>query len=129
MTGQGYIMYLLAKACRIESFTHSELSIGNMDCKNIVDSLDDNTSGPGLDQQILKGKNLEVGGQLANSQSQSQDCIWAHFTFACTSLAALKFLAMKNIPSDDSFTSTDDVLAGLAMRRSYKEKQDGALVK
>jgi hypothetical protein len=111
MTGQGQIMHLFAKACRNEPFTPSELSIGNMDRKNIIDLLDDDTPGPELDHQILKDTTSDGGGQAVQPQTQPSECIWAYFTFPATSLAALKSLAMKTIPSGSNFVSTDDVLS------------------
>jgi trichothecene 3-O-acetyltransferase len=41
MTGQGQVMYLVAKACRNESFTPLELSVGNMDRRSVVPVLND----------------------------------------------------------------------------------------
>jgi hypothetical protein len=111
MTGQGQMMHLLAKACRNESFTASELFIGNMNRKNIINLFEEDNLGPELDHQVLRGTNLDGGGQPPQSQNQPPTCIWTYFTFPATSLVALKSLAMKTIPSGSSFVSTDDVLS------------------
>ncbi len=111
MTGQGQIMHLLAKACRNGPFTPSELLVGNMDRKPIIDLLDDDTPGPELDHQVLKDTTLGGGGLAAQPQTKPPECIWAYFTFSATSLAALKSLAIKTLPSGSSFVSTDDVLS------------------
>jgi hypothetical protein len=108
MTGQGQIIHLLAKACRNEPFTPSELSVGNMDRQNIIPLLDDWMPGPELDHHILK-ETPDGGNQPAKLQSQPPTCTWAYFTFPATSLVALKSFAMKTVPPD-SFVSTDDVL-------------------
>jgi hypothetical protein len=107
MTGQGRVMYLLAKACRHEPFTPSELSVGNMDRKNIIPLLDDAAPEPKSDHQSPEAKD-----QTAHPQAQSPPpkCTWAYFIFSADSLSALKTLATKTVPPG-SFASTDDVLS------------------
>ncbi|KAF2103834.1 trichothecene 3-O-acetyltransferase [Rhizodiscina lignyota] len=105
MAGLGQVIYLLAKACRGEPFTPSELSTGNMDRKNIIPLLDEHASSIELEHQISKDTpNRGV------QPSQPPKFTWAYFLFAADALAALKSLAMETIPSG-SFVSTDDVLS------------------
>lgn len=109
MTGQGQIIYLLAKACRNEPFTSPELSVGNMGRKVIIPLLDDCTPSPELGHSTLKDS-LDGGDKPTQPQSQPPKCTWAYFLFPATSLAALKSLAM-NAVTPGSFVSTDDVLS------------------
>ena len=109
MTGQGQLMYLLAKACRNEPFTPSELTIGMMDRKNIIPLLDNAIPDPKIDYQKSKDDTPNAANPPAQLQHPPPKCIWAYFIFPATSLAALKSLAIKTIPPS-SFISTDDVL-------------------
>jgi hypothetical protein len=110
MTGQAQIIHLLAKSCRNEPFTASELSVGNMDRKSIIPLLDDYTPGPELDLQIIKDNPDGESQPTPPKSQQPPNCTWAYFVFPATSLAALKSLATKTVPSG-SFVSTDDVLS------------------
>jgi hypothetical protein len=56
MAGQVQVIHLLAKACRNEPFTISELSIGNMDRKNIIPLFDDYTQDPGVNHALTRKK-------------------------------------------------------------------------
>ena len=127
MTGQAQVIYLLAKACRNEPFTPSELSVGNMGRRNIVPLLDEGNLGTELDHQVSKDtpdkggqpadhqplppfENPEKKDQRAPSQSLPPKVTWAYFAFSAASLAALKSLVMKTMIADD-FVSTDDILS------------------
>ncbi|OKL58174.1 hypothetical protein UA08_06415 [Talaromyces atroroseus] len=112
MAGQGQIMYLLAKACRNEPFTSSEVSICNMDRRNIIPLLDDN--GPNSADSRLP-RNTSVASNIETPQRQAPplpNCTWAYFSFAASSLATLKSLASASVPTGtNDFVSTDDVLS------------------
>ncbi|EHK21981.1 uncharacterized protein TRIVIDRAFT_151414 [Trichoderma virens Gv29-8] len=89
--GQGQIMHLLSKACHDESFTTDELFCGNLERQTVVPLLDNYERGPELAQPVQS--------------------VWASFTFHPTSLATLKSIAVKTLPSGSSYVSTDDALS------------------
>lgn len=109
MTGQAQVIHLLAKACRNEQFTPSELSIGNMDRKNIIPLLD-YTPAPEVDHPMSMTSANRQSQQTPLQSQQLPNYIWAYFVFPASSLAALKSLATATVPSG-SFVSTDDVLS------------------
>lgn len=127
MTGQGQVMHLFAKACRDEPFTKSELSVGNTNRKHVVKLLDENTAGPGLDEQIMRGTSA-ISGELPKTIApHAPRCIWAYFDFSAASLIALKSRAVETKSSNSKFVSTDDVLTALvwlAITRSRLARLD-----
>lgn len=116
MAGQVQVIHLLAKACRNEPFTISELSIGNMDRKNIIPLFDDYTQDPGVNHPLTRKNTVDEGRQRSKkspSQSHQQlsnNCTWAYFLFSAASLATLKSLALTTTPLN-GFVSTDDTLS------------------
>ena len=109
MTGQAQVIHLLAKACRNEQFTPSELSVGNMDRKNIIPLLDD-TPAPEVDPPMSMTSTNKQSQQAPLQSQQLPNYTWAYFVFPASSLAALKSRATATVPSG-SFVSTDDVLS------------------
>jgi hypothetical protein len=116
MTGLGRVIHLLAKACRKDTFTESDLTIGNMNRKLSIpllekDSLSSNPPDP-----------ISNDHPAAEDRPQSEYtpppqaplCIWSYFVFSCQSLAALKSLAMSTLQKDSHFISTDDALSAFA---------------
>jgi trichothecene 3-O-acetyltransferase len=112
MAGQDQMMYLLAKACRKEPFTSSELSICNMDRRNIVPLLNDNER-DSVDDRSCKNHGVSSNTEAVQGQAErSPSCVWAYFAFAASSLATLKSLASASVPPGTcDFVSTDDVLS------------------
>lgn len=107
MAGQGQVMQLLAKACRGENFTDSEVRIGNMSRRGIIPFLDTYTPEPVLEPQIVDNNSQNQPVQKEEKQSP---IVWAYFIFSGTSLASLKSSATETVP-ENSFVSTDDVLS------------------
>lgn len=118
MAGFAQVMYLFSKACRDDGFTEDELSIGNMDRRNLIPLLDDeandisnNHNGP------LAGDEKPRKMQLTEPKASSTNCKWAYFNFSNTSLAILKSQATTTLPTGTSeFTSTDDALSAFIWR-------------
>ncbi|KAJ8084734.1 hypothetical protein PM082_003511 [Marasmius tenuissimus] len=105
MTGQGYVMHNLSKACRGEDFTKEELSVGNLERPSLIPLLDESYKpGPELDRQIIKDLPISTDTQILPPKS-----VWLYFSFPPGSLATLKAKAMETLPS--GFVSTDDVLS------------------
>ncbi|KAG9218015.1 hypothetical protein CCMSSC00406_0008792 [Pleurotus cornucopiae] len=112
MIGQGHIIRLFDKACRKQDFTDEELAAGNIARQNIVPLLDDSCE-PGAEvaHQIVAAKPTpDTVSDTPPAPPSPPPSSWAYFTFSPTELAALKFLAMKTLPSSSSFVSTDDAL-------------------
>ena len=109
MAGQSQIINLLAKACRDESFSSSELSIGNLNRKNMIPILDNYVPGSELEHQIVKDSPI-ITARPVTPQSEPHERVWAYFAFSASSLAALKAHASKALPQG-SFVSTDDALS------------------
>jgi trichothecene 3-O-acetyltransferase len=106
MTGQGQVIDLLSKACRVENFTSEELSTGNLTRSNVIPFLDDSYKhGPELDNQIIKAT---LPATISNGPPPT--CGWAYFVFDHTSLAILKALTTRSITIPSSYISTDDAL-------------------
>ncbi|KAI1615359.1 transferase family-domain-containing protein [Exophiala viscosa] len=105
MAGQSQIMHLFAKACRDEPFTPSEIAIGNLDRKTIIDILDDDS-----DDELPKHTKKTVSQGQSKQPGSPEHLVWAYFIFSANSLAALKALATEAVPADN-FVSTDDVLS------------------
>ncbi|CRG90989.1 hypothetical protein PISL3812_08037 [Talaromyces islandicus] len=107
MVGQVQVMRLLAKACRGDHFTDSEMLIGNMNRKSIIPLLDSYMVEPSSDPQIADSNERNQPVQKEDKQSP---IAWAYFVFFGTSLASLKSSAMATVPANN-FVSTDDVLS------------------
>jgi trichothecene 3-O-acetyltransferase len=105
MAGLGEVIRLLAKACRNEPFTTSELAVGNMRRDNIFCLIgkDDLSGGEG----DSTGNSVD---ERVAPQIEIPSCSWAYFLFSASSMRALKSEAMSTIPTSD-FVSTDDVLS------------------
>ncbi|KAG6807697.1 hypothetical protein H0H92_006671, partial [Tricholoma furcatifolium] len=110
MTGQGQIIHLLSKACRDESFTSEELSVGNLSRRNTIPLLDDSdeSGGPKLVRQFPKQLSPNDTAHVPASPPKSN---WACFSFSSTSLTALKALATKTLPPSTEYVTTDDALS------------------
>lgn len=111
MAGQAQVMHLFAKACRSEPFTSSEIAVGNMDRRTVIDLLDDDKDD---DDDHIKDDATDPLLKTRQGQPRQPDLpgklVWSYFAFSADSLAALKALAMKTVPTDH-FVSTDDVLS------------------
>ena len=109
MAGQSQIISLLAKACRGEVFSQSELSIGNMNRRNIIPLLDNYVPGSELkEQNVMDHPNGNI--EPIQVQSPPGEYTWVYFAFSGPSLAALKAHASKTI-APETFVSTDDALS------------------
>ncbi|PPR07489.1 hypothetical protein CVT26_013458 [Gymnopilus dilepis] len=104
MTGQGFLIDLLAKACRGEEFTSEEVAIGNVDRRTIIPFLDDSWA-PEPD----KAKPAPAPSPSDSADAQPPKSSWVYFLFSPTSLASLKSLATQSLSS--GFVSTDDTLS------------------
>ncbi|KAF7559184.1 hypothetical protein G7046_g4979 [Stylonectria norvegica] len=108
MTGLAELIRLLSKACRNESFTPEELSVGNFDRTNIVPLLEDSYQpGSELDDFMVKPSPSAPDSSSPPSPPPSR---WANFSFSASSLAELKASALENLDPSVEFISTDDVL-------------------
>ncbi|KAJ5520451.1 hypothetical protein N7463_000904 [Penicillium fimorum] len=109
MTGQDFIIRLMAKACHNQPFTTEELSVGNMDRGHIIPLLDDSyTPGPELARQIVKpppSVKAVVSEPVVPPKST-----WAYIEFSAAQLASLKALATNTLPASTDFISTDDAV-------------------
>ncbi|GAD98122.1 hypothetical protein UREG_06929 [Paecilomyces variotii No. 5] len=112
MRGQAQVMHLLAKACREEKFTGSELRNGNMNRENIIPLLDESDLGPDRPIPInpVGERDKTKTSPLKSHQQSQNNCTWAYFLFPDTSLAALKSIALTTTPLG-GFVSTDDALS------------------
>ena len=108
MLGQAEIIRLLSKACRNESFTKEELSAGNIDRRNLIPLLDDDSyrTHPGLAFQMVKPKD---GGDHQTTVAPPEST-WSSLIFPPSALVALKALATKDI-APSTYISTDDALS------------------
>lgn len=107
------VMYLFSKACRNEQFTEDELSIGNMDRRNVIPLLEDQTHNTSDSHNSQSARDEKVQQLPQNGPiSSSNDCTWAYFSFSNTNLANLKSQATATLPSGTrEFISTDDALS------------------
>jgi hypothetical protein len=108
MTGQAEIMRLLAKACRGESFSESELLTVNMDRGNIIPLLNESDLVPEVNKDLRKDSTTQEA-KLPQTPSP-EVLVWTYFSFSTTTLAILKSIAYKTVPKN-SFVSTDDTLS------------------
>lgn len=113
MAGFAQVMYLFSKACRNEPLIENELSIGNMDRRNVIPLLDDGTHDTSDNRNSQSARDEKVQQVHQNEPIlSSNDCIWAYFSFSNTNLAILKSLATATLPTGTSeFISTDDALS------------------
>ncbi|KAM0250213.1 hypothetical protein ACHAQJ_008706 [Trichoderma viride] len=109
--GQGQIMHLLSKACHDESFTSDELSSGNLERQTVIPLLDDYERGPELARHLATTAPGPSRRGLDKGEAEPTQSVWASFTFHPTSLATLKSIAVKTLPSSSSYASTDDALS------------------
>lgn len=113
MAGLAQVMYLFSKACRNEAFTEDELSIGNMDRRNVIPLVDDEMYDNSIidnNPPIANEKFQQV--QQKQTQASSNSCTWAYISFSGEKLATLKAHATATLPSEPSkFISTDDALS------------------
>ena len=108
MIGLGWVMKLLAKACRNEPFTAEELTIGNLPRRHIYPLLNDEEYRlVNLDHQIVKPAQI-FGAKPPLPPANSS---WAYFRLSPSALAVLKSLAAKTITVP--FISTDDAITTL----------------
>ena len=113
MTGQGQIIHLLSKACHNETFTSEDVSSGNIARRNLIPLFDDSHKRDfELADQVVKPNTplpVSSGPDGLPAPLGPPKSTWAYFAFHATSLAALKSLAMKTVPS--GYISTDDTLS------------------
>jgi hypothetical protein len=109
MTGQGAVIELYSKACHSEEFTAEELSSGNLARENLVPFIESYQRGPELEFQIAPPAPAQPDPKENVPPLSPPPCSWAYFAFDASSLAALKALATKTLPS--GFISTDDALS------------------
>jgi hypothetical protein len=110
MAGLAQVIYLFSKACRDHTFTEDELSIGNIDTRNLIPLVDDNAN------DISRNHNGPLAGdekprkvQLTEQKTASTNCKWAYFSFRNTSLEILKSQATITIPTGTSEIISTDV--------------------
>ncbi|PNP42134.1 hypothetical protein TGAMA5MH_05815 [Trichoderma gamsii] len=111
MVGQGQVMHLLSKACHGESFTKDELFSGNLERQTAISLLDNYEPGPELARHLATTGTGPSGSGLDRRETEPARNIWASFTFCPSSLAALKSVAVKHLPSGSCYVSTDDALS------------------
>lgn len=109
MAGLGEVIRLLAKACRNEAFTSSELSVGNMDRKNLICLPETDNSRKEKETEAPVSASEKVMQPVA-SQIENPSISWAYFLFTGAFLRALKSEAMSTVP-EGNFISTNDVLS------------------
>ena len=108
MAGQCQVIFLLSRACRNDPITSFEMSIGNIDRRNLIPLLYSAELKAEPVQAVLG--NSKEKHQSSQAKTAPSSVTWAYFTFSATSLASLKSLAAKTVPPG-SFASTDDVLS------------------
>ncbi|KAF3073205.1 Trichothecene 3-O-acetyltransferase [Trichoderma lentiforme] len=122
--GQGQIMHLLSKACHDETFTEDELFSGNLQRQNLIPVLDNYERGPELDRHLAATATGPSRNGLDNDETQPTQILWASFTFHPISLAALKSIAVKTLPSGSSYISTDDALSAFIWQSIMRARAD-----
>jgi hypothetical protein len=119
MAGLAQVMYLFSKACRNEIFTEEEISISNMDRRNVIPLLDDHAhlseganDHPSINNSPPAQEENTQQVQENEAQASSNDCTWAYFSFSHQKLVTLKSQAAATLPTGMSeFISTDDALS------------------
>ncbi|ROV96993.1 hypothetical protein VSDG_04082 [Cytospora chrysosperma] len=127
MRGQGQVLYLLAKACRGETFTAEEAEVGNMQRVNHIpllgEDLADCKATAGEDSRRDKAEPTHVSSGSSSASPISQPLpVWTYLAFPSSSLSSLKSLATKTLPAD-TFVSTDDVLTAFIWKAISRTRQ------
>ncbi|KKP05766.1 trichothecene 3-O-acetyltransferase [Trichoderma harzianum] len=122
--GQGQIMHLLSKACHDEDFTEDELFSGNLQRQNLIPVLDNYERGPELARHLAATAPGPSRNGLDKDEKEPTQILWASFTFHPTSLAALKSIAVKSLPSGSSYISTDDALSAFIWQSIMRARAD-----
>lgn len=122
--GQGQIMHLLSKACHDEAFTDDELFSGNLQRQNLIPVLDNYERGPELARHLAATAPGPSHNGLDKDEKEPTQILWDSFTFHPTSLATLKSLAVKTLPSDSSYVSTDDALSAFIWQSIMRARAD-----
>lgn len=122
--GQGQIMHLLSKACHGESFTENELLSGNLQRQTLIPVLDNYERGPELARHLAATATGPSRNALDKDETESTQIMWASFTFHPTSLAAIKSIAVKTLPSGFSYVSTDDALSAFIWQSIMRVRAD-----
>ncbi|KAI9163989.1 trichothecene 3-o-acetyltransferase [Paramyrothecium foliicola] len=113
--GQAQVIRLFSKACRGETFTEEELRIGNYAPENTVPLLGNEwTPGSELTYNIYKDDPLALGPGSGKTVLPSGDQVWAQFNFSADALEALKSEAIRTLPAESTYISTDDALSAFA---------------
>ncbi|KFG83046.1 putative trichothecene 3-O-acetyltransferase [Metarhizium anisopliae] len=110
MTGQGQMMRLLSKACHGESFTSDEKFSGNLPRQTVVPLLDNYHGGPELARHLATPATAPNRNGLDDAGEPAR-IVWESFSLDPTSLASIKSIAVKTLPSGSSYVSTDDALS------------------
>lgn len=105
MTGQGFVMDMLSKACRGEEFTEHELEVGNLPRDNMIPILDYDSTNE-VSHQIIQPSDIEPPAPVHSK--------WVYFSFSSDSIRRLKGEASKSI--DTKYISKDDALTALLWR-------------
>ena len=108
MAGQSQVIFLLAKACRNEPLSVSELSVGNMDRRDNIPLLSSAEFEAVREQAVHEADEEKHWSSQAKTSPPS--LTWAYFNFSAASLSSLKSDATKSVPPG-RFASTDDVLS------------------
>ncbi|EEB05030.1 trichothecene 3-O-acetyltransferase [Schizosaccharomyces japonicus yFS275] len=125
-TGLGEVMRLLSKACHNDPFTSEELSVGNLDRRNIIPIFDESyRPGKELFQQIRPsyqpGHNVRDKGKSTRIKP-SQNCSWKCFVFNQNSLDALKLQAYASKLNSANYVSTDDSLTAFIVQAIIRSR-------
>lgn len=123
MNGQAQVIRLFAKALRGETFTHTEITEGNRDRRNIIPLLAPDE--PLEDHSILRplpqqGQNQSPPSLLSQPSATPR---WAYFRFSASKLTELKALALALPPTPEHGNhiplpvSTNDALTGFTWQR------------
>ncbi|EJT69933.1 hypothetical protein GGTG_12816 [Gaeumannomyces tritici R3-111a-1] len=113
MTGLKIVIRYIAKACRGESLSSSEVAQANQDRRHVVPLLgDDYQPGPELDDSLVKPAKDTLKAQGAAHPKPAK---WAYFKFSNPALAELKREASKQdaVP----YITTDDAVSALCWQR------------
>lgn len=126
MTGQGFLIDMLSKACKGESFTSRQLSEYNPDRRNVIALYEDQC------QSISRlGRHLAKPYQTPSPQLQDTEhvetpsCTWEYFLFNRVALDAIKDSATRSRAPDCDWISTDDALSAFmwqSVQRARKHR-------
>ena len=113
IAGEGQVIHLFSKACRVESFTSEELRTGHLPRRNIIPLLDEHTLKPDPPSQHNAPSApaiTDASRAPTPTPTISPKSTWAYIIFSPASLNTLKSLAAETVPSG-RFISTDDALS------------------